>query len=112
MPIPRDPEYTGSPGLPSGFWGEVVALVLTSRHYRGACNELDPDDLLQEILIGVLVRQRGRGAFDRRRASLSSYVHLVTYSVTANQLDKHWRRNRRDAMAQRQEWARPTWGAV
>ena len=106
MPIDRDPDYQGPLGVPNTpqLWREVRALILTSPHFRGACREIDGDDLLQEIMLSVFKKQHGASAFDRRKASLGRYVRMVTYSVTANQVDKVWRRKRRETHAIGEAW--------
>lgn len=122
MPIPRDPLYAGPLGLPASevmedgtkyhpdhvpdaLWHEVRCIALSSPHLNGACNELEREDLVQEIMLSIYRRQWLRGCFDRRRASLGRYVYLVTSSVTANQLDKLWRQQKRETVARSQEWA-------
>ena len=44
----------------------------------------DPDEVFQEVCRGILVRNKGRGAFDVRRSSFGHYVHNVCRCILSN----------------------------
>mgnify|MGYP006431454755 CR=1 FL=1 len=57
----------------------------------------DPDDVLQEVYKGLLVRNKGTCSFDPRKASFGHYVHMVCSCVLANY---HRKMRRRYSMEQ------------
>ena len=74
---------------------EVRALIRAHSLFRVAqATGNEGDDLTQSVFVGLLVRQRGRSAYDAKRSSLARYVWLVTGSVIANLLDSQRRRAR------------------
>ncbi len=56
----------------AGFGGQI--------HASG----YDPDDVLQEVFKGLLVRNNGKCPFDPRKASFGHYVHLVCSCIVKN----------------------------
>jgi len=58
----------------------------------------DPDDVLQEVYRGLLVRNRGRCPFDGERSSFGHYVHMVISCVLTNYHRKQVRRIDKDAV--------------
>jgi len=56
----------------AGFAGKML-----SRGY-------DPEDVLQEIFRGLLVRNKGTCPWDRRKSSFGHYVHMVISCVLTN----------------------------
>ena len=63
----------------------------------------DPDDVLQEVYKGLLVRNQGTCAFDPRKASFGHYVHMVCGCVLANYHRKMRRRRSMEQVGAR-EW--------
>lgn len=59
----------------------------------------DPDDVLQEVYRGLLVRNRGRCPFDGEKSSFGHYVHMVISCVLTNYHRKQVRRMDRDAVS-------------
>lgn len=54
----------------------------------------DPDEVLQEIYKGILVRNGGKCPFDAKKSSFGHYVHMVCAGRVANYHRKHSRRRR------------------
>lgn len=57
----------------------------------------DPEDVLQEVYRGLLVRNRGRCPWDGRKSTFGHYVHMVIGCVLTNYHRKQVRRVDRDA---------------
>lgn len=49
----------------------------------------DPEDMLQEILQGLLVRNKGKCPYDPKKSAFSTYVTMVCHCVMTNILKKH-----------------------
>jgi len=52
----------------------------------------DPDEVLQEVYAGLLVRNRGKCPFDPSKSSFGHYVHMVCGCILSNYHRKHDRR--------------------
>lgn len=59
----------------------------------------DPEDVLQEVYRGLLVRNRGRCPWDGRKSTFGHYVHMVISCVLTNYHRKQARRIDRDAVS-------------
>lgn len=70
-----------------GFAGKML-----SRGY-------DPDEVLQEVYRGLLVRNHGRCPWDARKSTFGHYVHMVISCVLTNYHRKQMRRPDRDALS-------------
>lgn len=57
----------------------------------------DPEDVLQEVYRGLLVRDRGRCPFDARKSTFGHYVHMVAGCILTNYHRKQARRVDRGA---------------
>ena len=58
---------------------------------------LDPDDVLQEVYRGILVRNKGKCPWDPHKSSFGHYVHMVANCVISNYF-RH--ENRKNSMEQ------------
>lgn len=58
----------------------------------------DPDDVLQEVYRGLLVRNKGKCPWDGEKSSFGHYVHMVISCVLTNYHRKDVRRIDRDAL--------------
>ena len=58
----------------------------------------DPEDVLQEIYRGLLVRNKGRCPWDARKSTFGHYVHMVISCVLTNYHRKQVRRIDRDVV--------------
>jgi DNA-directed RNA polymerase specialized sigma24 family protein len=58
----------------------------------------DPEDVLQEVYCGLLVRNAGRCPWDGRKSTFGHYVHMVISCVTTNYHRKQLRRIDKDAV--------------
>ena len=54
---------------------------------------LDPDDVLQEVYRGILIRNRGKCPWDGRKSSFGHYVHMVASCVISNYFRHENRKN-------------------
>jgi DNA-directed RNA polymerase specialized sigma24 family protein len=54
----------------------------------------DPEEVLQEVYKGLLVRNNGKCPFDPEKSSFGHYVHMVCAGRVANYHRKHSRRSR------------------
>lgn len=63
---------------------------------KAAAEGLPIDDLLQEIYKGILARNIGKGAWNPKRGSFGSYVHMVANSVYLNFRNKELKRGIRE----------------
>ena len=61
----------------------------------------DPEDVLQEIYQGILVRNDGKCPFDPRKSSFGHYVHMVCSGRVLNYHRKHSRINRHEIYGHR-----------
>lgn len=59
----------------------------------------DPQDVLQEVYRGLVVRNRGKCPWDRRKSTFGHYVHMVISCVLTNHHRKQVRRADRDAVS-------------
>ncbi len=75
---------------------EVAKLLFAGFGHAIHANGYDPDDVLQEVYAGILVRNRGTCAFDPRKASFGHYVHMVAQCVMSNWHRKQNRRKGRE----------------
>jgi DNA-directed RNA polymerase specialized sigma24 family protein len=58
----------------------------------------DPDDVLQEVYRGLLVRNKGKCPWDGRKSTFGHYVHMVISCVLTNYHRKQVRRIDKDAV--------------
>jgi DNA-directed RNA polymerase specialized sigma24 family protein len=54
---------------------------------------IDPEEFLQEVLLGLAVRNRGKCPWDAAKSSFGHYVHIVMRGVLSNYLRKVRRAN-------------------
>jgi len=59
----------------------------------------DPDDVLQEVYRGLLVRNKGKCPWDKNKSSFGHYVHMVISCVLTNYHRKQVRRIDKDAVS-------------
>lgn len=63
---------------------EVAKLLYAGFHGLMRSAGYDPQDVLQEVYKGILVRNRGKCPFDPRKSSFGHYVHMVCHCVLSN----------------------------
>jgi len=63
---------------------EVARLLHSGFSGKMRAARYDPEDVLQEVYQGILIRNRGRCPFDPRKASFGHYVHMVCHCVLSN----------------------------
>jgi len=56
----------------------------------------DPEDVLQEVYTGILVRNRGKCPFDPSKSSFGHYVHMVCGCIVSNYHRRYSRLNRNE----------------
>lgn len=59
----------------------------------------DPEDVLQEVYRGLLVRNRGKCPWDARKSTFGHYVHMVISCVLTNYHRKQVKRVEKDALS-------------
>ena len=59
----------------------------------------DPEDVLQEVYRGLLVRNKGKCPWDGRKSTFGHYVHMVISCVLTNYHRKQARRIDKDALS-------------
>lgn len=67
---------------------DVKKLFLAGFGKRVMQRGLDPEDVLQEVYKGLLVRNRGRCPWDRNKATMGYYVHMVSSNILSNYVRK------------------------
>lgn len=65
--------------------GHEVAKLFFAGFGRSVANYgYDPQDVLQEVYKGILIRNQGKCPWDARKSSFGHYVHLIIKCVLAN----------------------------
>ena len=59
-------------------------------------NNCDPEDVLQEVYKGILIRNRGKCPFDAQKSAFSTYVVMVSKCVTINYINKAKKKAQRE----------------
>jgi RNA polymerase sigma factor (sigma-70 family) len=68
----------------------------------------DPEDVLQEVYKGLLLRNRGKCPFDPRKAAFSTYVMMVCHCVTSNYFKKSSDTSKRKVYLDDMEYVQPS----
>lgn len=71
---------------------EVRKLLYAGFGFRMARAGYDPEEVLQEVYRGILVRNQGKCPFDEKKSSFGHYVHMVISCVLSNyhrKMSKH-----------------------
>lgn len=77
--------------------GEVAKLLFAGFGRRIYALGYDPEDVLQEVYKGILIRNRGKCPWDARKSSFGHYVHMVAGCILSNY---HRRESRRRQVEQ------------
>ena len=80
---------------------DVKRLFLSGFGSRVLKMGYDPDDVLQEIYKGLLIRNRGRCSWDQGKSSFGSYVHMVAGCIISNYTRKSERIKSREVIGMR-----------
>lgn len=83
----------------AGFMGKMM-----SKGY-------DPEEVLQEVYKGLLVRNRGKCPFEEGKGSFGHYVHMVISCILTNYHRKQSRRMDRDSVPLCEETDIGQWGS-
>ena len=100
--LPRvDERLVVDPGVPLGIdlaerGHEVAKLLFAGFGRKIHSAQYDPDDVLQEVFKGLLIRNKGRCPFNPRKASFGHYVHMVCLCVLSNYHRKQSRRRSKE----------------
>jgi hypothetical protein len=74
-----------APGIDLAKRGhEVRKLLFAGFGSKIKAANYDPDDVLQEVYKGILVRNNGKCPFDPSKASFGHYVHMVCDCIVSN----------------------------
>jgi len=82
---PRDSAVRAAAELP-----KLVRAALRMSMVR-----LDPEDVVQEVALTIVRRNRTRSAYDPRRCSWSRYVYMLTRNGVGHMLEPRWRSQER-----------------
>jgi len=63
---------------------EVIKLLFKSFGSMIFMYGYDPNDVIQEIFTGIIIRNKGKCPWDSRKSSFGNYVHIVCHSVLMN----------------------------
>ncbi len=63
---------------------EVRKLLFAGFGRRMFLSGYDPEDVLQEVYKGILVRNQGKCPYDPRKSSFGHYVHMIIACVLSN----------------------------
>jgi len=80
---------------------DVKRLFMAGFGWRVAKLGYDADDVLQEVYKGLLIRNNGKCPWDRNKASLGHYVHMVTGCILSNYTRKAERIKSRELIGMR-----------
>jgi len=71
---------------------------LFRKHCLKMCyaNNCDPEDVLQEVYKGILIRNKGKCPYDEKKSAFSTYVVMVSRCVTINYINKARKRTQRE----------------
>lgn len=95
-PRPVTNRGAGGKGIDLGKRGhEVAKLLFAGFGHQIYANGYDPDDVLQEVYKGILIRNLGKCPFDPAKSSFGHYVHMVAGCVLSNY---HRKMNRQRAV--------------
>ena len=75
---------------------EVKKLFM--KHCAKMCIErrCDPQDVLQEVYKGILIRNKGKCPFDETKSAFSTYIVMVSKCVTINYINKMTKKRERE----------------
>ena len=77
-------------GVDLSKYKEDIKLIFYKRQAHRMIKEgLDPEEVLQEVYKGVLIRNRGKCPYDPRKSAISTYIVLVMDCIIMNIVNKH-----------------------
>ena len=67
-----------------------IRKIFIAKGFAKKCRNVgcDPEDVLQEIYKGILIRNKGSCPFDKSKSAFSTYVFMVIKCVTLNCINK------------------------
>jgi len=79
-------------GIDVQKYKDDIKLLFYKRQAQSMIKEgLDPEEVLQEVYKGILIRNKGKCPYDPRKSALSTYVVLVMDCIIMNIVNKHRR---------------------
>lgn len=77
-------------GVDLSKYKEDIKLIFYKRQANRMIKEgLDPEEVLQEVYKGILIRNKGKCPYDPRKSALSTYIVLVMDCIIMNIVSKH-----------------------
>jgi len=77
-------------GVDLSRYKEDIKLIFYKRQANRMIKEgLDPEEVLQEVYKGLLIRNKGKCPYDPRKSALSTYIVLVMDCIIMNIVSKH-----------------------
>lgn len=81
----KSPSRSSTRGIDLVRRGHEVAKLFYAGFARSCVNYgYDPEDVLQEVYKGILIRNKGTCPFDASKSTFGHYVHLIIKCVLAN----------------------------
>jgi hypothetical protein len=99
--IKSSPDLSVEPSLSAGIdlalrGHEVRKLFFAGYGRRVLRYGYDPEDVLQEIYQGILVRNKGKCPFDPSKSSFGHYVHMICGCIVSNYRRRYSRLERNE----------------
>lgn len=91
---------------------EVRKLLCAGFMGKMKAKGYDPEDVLQEVYRGILVRNNGKCPFEEGKGSFGHYVHMVCSCILTNYHRKQSRRLDNDSVPLADEQDVGQWGSV
>mgnify|MGYP001368544719 CR=1 FL=1 len=67
-----------------------ITMIFNKKQLKSIVKEgLDPQEVLQEIFKGILIRNKGKCPYDPEKSAFSTYVVMVMNCVVMNVVNKH-----------------------
>ena len=90
------------PGPKRGFSMEERAIEVRKLFYAGFARRVsrmgyEPEDVLQDVYAGLLVRNTGKCPFDATKSSFGHYVHMVVGCILSNYHRRYARLSRNES---------------
>lgn len=96
-------------GIDVGIYRKDVRRYVLAR-FRGRLRmaQIDPEDAIAEVCMGLVIRNRGICPWRPGGRSRASYVYMVTECVISNMVRRSLLRVRRQVPTLMKEWLKPT----
>ena len=84
------PKERSGLGIDIAKYSEDIRLIFYKRQASSITKEgLDPEEVLQEVYKGILIRNQGTCPYDPSKSAFSTYVVMVMNCIVMNIINKH-----------------------